>query len=182
MKPGIFLFVATTIFAQQGPAVGPFRAIPPAPLVTDRLAFGNTLPDFETRDLAGHTWRLADLRGKLTVVQLWATWCLPCRQEHPALQEFFNETRRMNKVQVLTFSGDADPSRVLSYMKEKGYTFPVIVDRDLEARLFPPANGIPDAWVIDSDGRRSQPFQVWTFGRVLLEVERLAMSSAFLPQ
>lgn len=172
----IFLFVVSTMFAQQGTTSreSPFQVIPRVPTASDTLAFRNAVPDFEARDLIGRTWRSADLRGKLTVVQLWATWCLPCRQEHPALQDFFNEARRMNNVQVLTFSGDADPSRVLSYMKEKGYTFPVIVDRDLEVSLFPLEGGIPKTWVIGPDGRRSDPFKAWTFGRVLLEVEKLA--------
>lgn len=80
------------------------------------------------------------------------------------------------KIQVLTFSLDRDPELVRSFMKEKGYTFPVIADPELEQRLFPSEGGIPQSWVIDWQGRRSDPFRVWSFGRIVLEVEKLAKS------
>jgi hypothetical protein len=104
-------------------------------------------------------------------------WCLPCRKELPAVQEFYTGTKAHDKIQVLTFSLDDDPRVVRSYMNEKGYTFPVIVDKDLEQKLFPTEGPIPQAWVIDSQGRRSEQFRSWTFGRVLFEVENLAKSA-----
>ena len=77
------------------------------------------------------------------------------------------------KIQVLTFSLDRDPEVVRTFMKQKGYTFPVIADPELEQRLFP-EGGIPNSWVIDRQGRRSEPFRAWTFGRIVLEVEKIA--------
>jgi peroxiredoxin len=167
-----WIFVASTVFAQRE---SPFQAIRPAPADLDMLVFRTTVPDFEVRDLGGRTWRSVDLRGKLTVVQIWGDFCIPCRQEHPALQDFFNKARSMNNVQVLTFCVDSDLSRVRSYMNDKGYTFPVIMDRDSKVRLFS-EGGLPEVWVIGPEGRRSAPFKSWTFGRVLLEVEKLAMA------
>ena len=149
--------------------------IEPAPAPdSDSLAFRTTMPDFAARDLSGRTWRAADFQGKLTVVQLWATWCLPCRREQPALQDFFNRAPFLPNVQVLTFSLDHDPSRVASYMREKGYSFPVIADPDLALRLFPKEGGLPKVWVIGPDGRRTEPFRAWTFGRILMEVSKAA--------
>jgi hypothetical protein len=80
----------------------------------------------------------------------------------------------MNKAQVLTFTLDDEPPRVRSYMKENGYTFPVVVNGDLESRPFPRDRGIPETFVIGPDGRRSDQFRTWTFGRILMEVEKLA--------
>jgi thiol-disulfide isomerase/thioredoxin len=151
------------------------QAIGPTPAVSDTLAFRNSVPDFEVRDLSGRTWSSRDLPGKLTVVQIWGTFCIPCRQEHPALQEFFNKARSMKNVQVLTVSVDDDRGPVQSYMKEKGFTFPVIMERELDVRLFP-EGGLPESWVIGPSGRRADRFQSWTFGRVLLEVEKMAMA------
>jgi peroxiredoxin len=151
----------------------PFQVIRPPAADTDILAFRNPVPDFEVRDIGGRIWHSADLQGKLTVVQTWGTFCLPCRQEHPALQDFFNKTRSMSNVQVLSISVDGGRSRVRSYMKDKGFTFPVIMDSDLQAKLFP-EGGLPETWVIGPDGRRADRFQSWTFGRVLLEVEKMA--------
>ncbi len=83
----------------------------------------------------------------------------------------------MNNVQVLTFSMDKDVLRVKAYMVEHGYTFPVISNSSLVERLFPNEGGLPKAWVIDRGGRRSDAFRVWSFGRILMELEKLAKSN-----
>jgi thiol-disulfide isomerase/thioredoxin len=165
--------MSSAAFAQQGITFESV-ATPPA---TDSLAFRTPLPDFSARDLAGRNWRPADLRDKLTVVQIWSTHCIPCREEHPLLQRFFDETLTMKNVQVLTFALDSDPSQVMRYMKEKRYTFQVVVDKDLEPKLFPAVGGIPKTFVVGPDGRRSDAFQTWTFGRILMEVEELAKAN-----
>jgi thiol-disulfide isomerase/thioredoxin len=169
----IFFATASATFAQQSIT---FETVS-TPRPTDSLVFRTPLPDFEVHDLAGRRWRSADLRDKFTVVQIWSTSCAPCREEHPALQRFFDETRAMKNVQVLTFALDADPNTVRRYLKEKGYTFQVVVDQELEPRLFPAAGGIPKTFVIGPDGRRSDAFQSWTFGRILMELEKLAKAN-----
>lgn len=90
------------------------------------------------------------------------------------LQDFVNEVRSSNNLQVLTFSVDDKPERVRSYMQQKRYTFPVVVDRDLELRLFPADEGIPKAWVIGPNGFRADLPKTWTFGRTLMEIEKMA--------
>ena len=65
----------------------------------------------------------------------------------------------------------------MRYMKEKRYTFQVVVDKDLEPKLFPAVGGIPKKFVVGPDGRRSDAFQTWTFGRILMEVEELAKAN-----
>jgi len=168
--PVLFLLIAILI-ASALPAQSPFETIPAA--LSDTLAFRTPLNDFEAGDLAGKTWGLADLRGRVTVVSIWSTWCLPCRKEAPAIQALSEAARANDKIQVLTFSLDRDPEAVRSYIEERGYTFPVIVDPELAGRLFP-AGGIPNSWVIDRQGRRSDAFRAWTFGRIVLEAEKLA--------
>jgi peroxiredoxin len=168
---------AVALFAQQpgqnGPQIeSPFLPIPAA--ATDALVFRSRLNDFEATDLAGRTWRSKDLSGRVVVVSIWSTWCLPCRQEHPALQQFYEETKSRSNIQVLTFSVDQDPQKARRYLDEHHLTFPVIVDWELEKRLFQQVGGIPQSWIIDREGRRSEPFKAWTFGRVLLEAEKLA--------
>jgi peroxiredoxin len=170
----LFLFMASTLFAQQRTQAGesPFQTI--SPVISDTLTFRAQLADFEATDLSRRTWRLSDLRGKLTVVSIWSTWCLPCRQEHAELQRFCDQTKRTKDIQVLTFSLDTDPAVTWSYMNEKGYTFPVIVNRQLEERLFSVDGGIPKTWVIDREGRKSEPFRSWRLGRILIEAEKEA--------
>lgn len=160
------LFLASALFGQQ------FQIVPETTAAPDALVFAHPVADFETQDLSGRTWRSADLVGKTTLVQIWARLYLPCRQELPALQAFYNEVRSSGKVQVLTFSVDADASRTASFMTNNGYTFPVIVNADLASRLFPA--GLPESWVIGPNGRRTDRFKTWTFGRILLELEKTA--------
>ena len=93
------------------------------------------------------------------------------------LQNFVSRLPASSNIQVLTFSIDADPSRAMSYLNEKGYGFAAIVDADLEQKLFPREGSVPKTYVIDSRGYRSEPPQSWTFGRTLLEAGKLATAS-----
>jgi thiol-disulfide isomerase/thioredoxin len=161
----------------QNPAeTSQFRAVAPT-VQDDRLVFAAQIPAFEARDLLGRTWRESSFRGKVTLVDVWATYCLPCIKEHAALQAFHDQAKAMDNVQVLTFSLDRDVRRVRAYMAERGYTFPVISNISLVEQLFPSEGGIPKAWVIDRDARRSDAFRVWSFGRVLMELEKFANSN-----
>jgi thiol-disulfide isomerase/thioredoxin len=166
MRPLAILLICAAGGAQQ------FQPVTPAP--TDVLRFGAPLAEFRTTDLLGRTWRSADLRGEVTLIDVWSTSCGPCLQQHPALQAFHEQSPRMNGVQVLTFALDDDPPRVRKYMVAHGYTFPVIVRSSLASNLFPAEGGIPKTFVVDREGRLSAPFREWSFGRVLLEVERFA--------
>ena len=93
------------------------------------------------------------------------------------LQNFVSRLPETTNIQVLTFSIDEDPSRALAYLNDKGYRFPAIVDGDLEQKLFPQEGRVPKTYVIDSRGYRAEPPQSWTFGRTLLEAQKLAAAS-----
>ena len=174
------LVVVSATAQEQSPqiaaAIPQFQTVLPA-LQDDRLVFADRIPPFEARDLLGRTWRESDFTGKVTLVDLWATYCLPCIQEHAALQAFHAQAKGLNNVQVLTFSTDRDVRRVRAYMAEHGYTFPVISNNSVVEQFFPREGGIPKALVIDREGRRSGAFRVWTFGRVLMELEQFAKSN-----
>src|SRR5208283_217665 len=84
------------------------------------------IPAFELADLSGKTWRLKELGGKTLLINLWATWCGPCNAELPRLQNFYEKVKGRSDVQVLTFNIDEDLGLVAPYLKDKGYTFPVL--------------------------------------------------------
>ena len=65
---------------------------------------------------------------------------------------------------------DDDPHRVESYMKEHKYTFPVIVGGELVQKMFLADGGIPQSWIIDREGRRSDQFRSWSLGRILMNI------------
>jgi thiol-disulfide isomerase/thioredoxin len=116
--------------------------------------FSQTLPEFSAQDFTGRTWRLANLNGKATFVNYWATWCGPCRGEHPAVQKLYERVKDRWNLQVVTVSVDEDLAAAKAYMKEKGFTFPVIDGREIADRLFPYA-GLPSNFLVNPAGRRT---------------------------
>ena len=85
-----------------------------------------TLPLFELADLSGKTWRLKSLEGRAVLINVWATWCGPCQLELPKLEKLYRRTKDRTDVQILTLTIDEDVGLVAPFMKEKGYTFPVL--------------------------------------------------------
>jgi cytochrome oxidase Cu insertion factor (SCO1/SenC/PrrC family) len=175
----VLSLVISNISAQDRTVPGQFSPIPSVP--PDLLKFNHRASTFELTDINGRTWRSADLLEHVSVVNLWATSCLPCRQEHPELQRFFDKTKSKGRLQVLTFSLDENSAQVKLYMRQHHYTFPVIIVGEEQAdKLFPAAahtdRGIPESWIIDRQGRRSEPFRTWTFGRILSAAEDLESS------
>ncbi len=141
------------------------------------VGFTKTLPEFTARDLSGRLWRLSELKGKATFVNVWATWCGPCRGEHPDIQALLERLRGRKDLQVITISVDDSPAPVETYIKENGYTFPVVVSRDLAEKIFP-VIAVPQNWIIDRQGRRSE--EMWPGGgerwveRIVTEMEKAA--------
>ena len=156
-------------WASSMPADAPSPAPPPA------LDYTAILPDFQAKDLNGKTWTLADLKGKATLIDVWATWCGPCRAEHPLLQELYNRIKARKDIQVLTFSMDETSYLPASYMKEQKYGFPVIASKDPAEKLFP-VLGLPQRWIVDAKGRRSSPYLAHPsdFERAIAELEKAA--------
>jgi thiol-disulfide isomerase/thioredoxin len=109
------------------------------------------IPAFELADLSGKTWKLKTLEGKSVLINLWATWCGPCNAELPHLQKFYEKVKDRTDFQVLTFNLDQDLGLVEPFMKEKGYTFPVLPAFSLVVNLLD-GGAIPQNWVVDPQG------------------------------
>jgi hypothetical protein len=165
-------------FACIGASQSPFSSVPP--LQVDTLRFAEQIPDFEARDIAGRTWRRADLAGKFTVIYIWHTFGadIPRYSALPEIQRFYDKVKGAKNLQVLTFCSDYDYTHAPQYMQRKGYTFPVIAEWTLLRKLFP-NDRIPGRFgVINPEERLSYPTRTWSFGRLLIEVERAATPAA----
>ncbi|HLL76416.1 MAG TPA: redoxin domain-containing protein [Pyrinomonadaceae bacterium] len=112
---------------------------------------GKPLPDFELTDLGGRTWRLADLKGKVAFINVWATWCGPCQQELPYVERLHERLKGRQDVAVLTFNIDQEVGLVEPYVKEKGLTVPVLPARPYVEGLLP-SIAIPRSWIVGPDG------------------------------
>lgn len=110
------------------------------------------LPAFELSDLTGKTWRLKELAGKTLLINLWATWCGPCQQELPHLQKLYDKVKGRSDFQILTFNVDEELGLVAPYLKEKGYTFPVLSAHNFFVNGNGLGEAIPQNWVVDQKG------------------------------
>jgi thiol-disulfide isomerase/thioredoxin len=109
------------------------------------------LPDFQLADLAGKTWTTKSLNGKVVLINLWATWCGPCNAELPQLQKLYEQAKNRSDLQILTFNIDEDLGLVEPFMKEKGYTFPVLPAYSYVVNLLD-GYAIPQNWVLNPKG------------------------------
>lgn len=109
------------------------------------------LTAWELEDLKGKTWRLTTLEGKTLLINVWATWCGPCRLEHPQLEKLYQQVKDRSDIQILTFNVDQEIGAVQPYMDENRYTFPVLLSREYVEQLIP-ALSIPRNWIIDAKG------------------------------
>jgi thiol-disulfide isomerase/thioredoxin len=110
------------------------------------------LPGFELLDLSGKRWTDADLKGKITFINVWATWCGPCRGELPHLQKLQEKLRGDPGVQLLTLNIDGNPGLVAPFMARNGFTFPALPAEEYVARLLEQV-GVPRNWIVDREGR-----------------------------
>ena len=121
------------------------------PKPVEGLRQGDLAPDFEVADLNGMPLRLSDLRGKAVVLNFWATWCYPCREEMPLLQKAY-ETRQDDGLVVLGVDVGEDETSVAAFAKELGLSFPLGLDKTQAiSRLFR-VFGMPTTFFIDRAG------------------------------
>ena len=109
------------------------------------------LATFELADLQGRNWSMADLKGKVAFINLWATWCGPCREELPFVQKLSQQLKDRKDVVILTLNTDEEVGKVEPFMKENKYTFPVLL-----GQAYADGNGvnsIPRNWVVSVDGK-----------------------------
>ncbi|HYO83648.1 MAG TPA: TlpA disulfide reductase family protein, partial [Bryobacteraceae bacterium] len=88
---------------------------------------------------------------KAVLINLWATWCGPCRAELPHFQKLYEQTKDRSDVQVISFNVDQEAGLVDPYMKENSYSFPALMAFGIVREMFD-GYGIPQNWLIDSKG------------------------------
>jgi thiol-disulfide isomerase/thioredoxin len=98
--------------------------------------------------LEGRQVTLGDYKGRVLFVNLWATWCPPCRAEMPGIEKLYKEYG--DRVTFLMIAGDT-PQKVKSYLKEHGYTFPVLI-QTVAAPSALKSRSIPTTFIIDKKG------------------------------
>jgi thiol-disulfide isomerase/thioredoxin len=112
-------------------------------------------PEISLPDLAGQTVTLSELKGKVVVLDFWATWCPPCRSSLPHTQALSQSPEaKAGKLVVLAINQGESASIIQPFMQEQGYSFQVLLDTQQSTlRLYNPSGGIPTFVVIDREGR-----------------------------
>jgi peroxiredoxin len=113
---------------------------------------GVEAPDFTYPDLNGKEVSLAGYRGKVVLVNVWATWCPPCRQEMPSMQRLYEKFKGEN-FEILAVSIDSERSEaVASFMREMNLAFPALVDPGETIKPLYGITGVPESFIIDKKG------------------------------
>jgi peroxiredoxin len=107
--------------------------------------------DFTLTDLQGKDWHLKDLRGKVVLLNFWATWCPPCRKEMPDLEALYHRFESRGFV-VLAVS-DEDAAKVSPFVAERNITYPVLLDPGRKVNEQLQIEGIPKSFVYDRNGK-----------------------------
>jgi len=134
-----------------------------SPKVTDGIGtdVGNMAPNFQLMNIEGQNVSLIGLRGNPVILNFWASWCGPCREEMPFLQQIFEEWQNQG-VLLKGINLREDPSQITGYMQGSGLSFPVLLDTDGSITQNYNVVGIPTTFFIDKDGiiqvRKLGPF------------------------
>ena len=107
--------------------------------------------DFTLKMPDGKSFRLSDQRGKTVIVNFWATWCPPCREEMPAMERLYQQHKGRGLV-LVAVSLDADPAVVAPYVRENKFTFPIALDPKSEIASKYGVRALPSSFVIDREG------------------------------
>ena len=113
---------------------------------------GGKTPALKLADANGRERRLEDLRGKTVVVNFWATWCEPCREEMPSLDRLRAKLGEKS-FEVLAVNVGEAPERVARFTREVPVSFPIVYDRDSSMAKRWKVRGYPTSYVIGPDGR-----------------------------
>jgi cytochrome c biogenesis protein CcmG, thiol:disulfide interchange protein DsbE len=127
-------------------------------LTTNRIQTGVTpranslAPDFSLQTFDGTSVHLADFRGKTVVVNFWASWCVPCKDEQPTLEA---ASKRYDSSKVTFVGVNMQDTRedALGFLNQYHVTYPVVVDPDGKVYINYGVVGVPETYVIDPNGR-----------------------------
>ncbi len=109
------------------------------------------LPAFELADLSGRAWNLASLKGKVTLINFWASWCGPCREELPHLAKLIDQNKRRSDLQFITLNIDENPGLIQSFLDEHQLSMIVIPASNYATEALK-VQGIPQNWIVDGQG------------------------------
>ncbi len=144
---GIVLLSVIWMYISRVPTMNAGDSAPPSPQI------GFSAPDFTLNALDGEKMTLSDLRGKVVLVNLWASWCPPCRAEMPALDAVYRKYRDTGFVVLAVNTTYQDTEAdARAFVQRLGLTFPILLDRDGTTSQRYKLQGLPTSFFVGRDG------------------------------
>ncbi len=145
-----------------------------SPLDADK-AMNAPAPDFTLRDMNGNTITLSSLKGKVVLLNFWATWCPPCKAEMPTMNKLYNEIRGRG-LEIIAVSTDNSLSTIRNYLAKNPLDFPVVHDEKNQLSRQYRVFSMPTTFLIDRNGIIVEKFYGeydWTDPDVRRQIEKL---------
>ena len=133
-------------------------------------------PDFAVPDLAGQAVRLSGLRGQVVLVNLWTTWCPPCREEMPSMEKLYQRLEGRGFTLLAVSQDESGKEAVEPFVRELGLTFPVLIDPEHQVGDRYNVWGYPESFLIDREGHIVERIigpRDWTSPDQVAAIERL---------
>ncbi len=154
---------------QFGPATGPIQP-------------GSEAPEFRVLDISsGDSVSLSDYRGKVTLVNIWATWCGPCRAEMPSMQVAYAQLKDRGFAIAAVSVDESSIDDVKAFQREFGLTFDILHDRSGRIQQVYQTTGVPESFLLDRDGvivKRLIGEHNWASEANIAQIERLLGSGS----
>jgi peroxiredoxin len=129
-----------------------FKNEGPGRMVESGPRIGEVAPDFKLSALDGKSVRLADYKGRVVFLNIWASWCPPCREEMPSMEALHNKMKG-RPFEILAVSIDqGGKETVESFTAQFGLTFPVLLDPEGKTYGLYGLTGVPETFIVDKNG------------------------------
>ncbi|OJX45995.1 MAG: hypothetical protein BGO78_03675 [Chloroflexi bacterium 44-23] len=116
-----------------------------------RAVKGQPLGDFSLLDLHANEIHLSDYRGKIVLINSWASWCPPCMAEMPALEKFYQQNKGHN-FEILAVNAGESQATAQNFVRRSGVSFPILLDEDASTLTAMGINGYPTSILVGPDG------------------------------
>jgi peroxiredoxin len=114
---------------------------------------GFAAPDFTLKTPTGETYTLSELHGQAALVNLWATWCPPCRAEMPTIEKMYKEYKDQGFIVLaIDMTYQDNPANVVPFMQEYGLTFPILLEETGDIASLYQLRSLPSSYFIDRAG------------------------------
>jgi len=169
------LIICLLLLIAMGPSLSENTSGEPiSPLNTDTM-INSTAPDFTLKDLNGKSISLSSFKGKVVLLNFFATWCPPCRAEMPAFNKLYRE-KKIRGLEIISVSTDRSLNDIKDFLQKNKVDFPILFDADRSVSKQYRVFSMPTTFLIDKSGKIVEKFYGeydWTEPETKGKIEKL---------